>query len=199
MTPDGQSFDIGSLIAQRLCHDLVNPLGAIGNGLELLAMTQAETPEMALIKDSLTQALGRIKLYRLAFGAAPPNAALTGPELAAALDALGGSRPVRVLADLPVSLPRAEARLLVLMALCVETALAWGGQLSVHADGFLQVIGEAPRLRLDAEPWDALANGRIQTDLTPPQVQFALATVAASAAGRPLIVTTAPGLVQIRT
>ena len=198
MTPDDRAFDIGTLIAQRLCHDLVNPLGAIGNGLELLVMTQAETPEMALIKDSLTQALGRIKLYRLAFGAAPPDAALTGPELASAFEALGGSRPVRVVADLPVSLPRVQARLLGLMALCVETALAWGGQMTVHAQGHLQVTGEAPRLRLDAEPWAALAEGRLPKDPTPPQIQFTLASAAAMSAGRPLTVTTAPGLVQIR-
>lgn len=198
MTSDAPPADLGALVAQRLCHDLVNPLGAIGNGLELLAMTQSETPEMALMKDSLAQALGRIKLYRLAFGLAPAGATVTGPELASALEALGGSRPVRVLADLPVSLPRAQVRLLALMALCVETALAWGGQMTVHADGHLQVTGEAPRLRLDPEPWAALAEGRAPADLTPPLIQFALAAAAAGAAGRPLTVATSPGQVRIR-
>jgi histidine phosphotransferase ChpT len=197
MTPDAHLPDFGALVAQRLCHDLVNPLGAIGNGLELMAMTQAETPEMALMKDSLAQALGRIKLYRLAFGAAPEAALLTGPELASALEALGGSRPVRVMADLPVGLPRIEGRLLALMALCVETALAWGGQMRVQAEGTLRVTGEAPRLRLDAEPWAALAEGRMPAQPSPPMIQFALATAAAEAAGRPLAVETGEGRVRI--
>jgi histidine phosphotransferase ChpT len=185
---------LGTLIAQRLCHDLVNPLGAIGNGLELLAMSQARTPEMDLMKDSLEQALRRIKLYRLAFGPAPAGARLPGMDLAAALDGLGGSRPIVLALDLPADLPRTDARLAVLLALCAETALAWGGHVSLRigagTDTPIELIASAPRLRHDPDLWAALAAGQPPEDVPPPMVQFVLATGAARAAGRKLGVET---------
>jgi histidine phosphotransferase ChpT len=184
--------DFGALIAQRLCHDLVNPLGAVNNGLELLAMVQEDTPEVALMRDSLAAALGRIRLYRLGFGSATPGSTVAGGDLAQALEALGGSRKLAVSTDLPAVMPRADARLIVLLALCAEAALAWGGNLTIRADGPIRLIAEARRLRLDPEPWSALAEGRVPTDPAPPLVQFALVPAAAVAAGRRVGVETGP-------
>ena len=52
--------DLASLVAARLCHDLVSPLGAIGNGVELIEMggqpASGKSPEMALISDSVAAA-----------------------------------------------------------------------------------------------------------------------------------------------
>ena len=189
--------DLAALIAQRLCHDLVNPLGAVGNGLELMAMTQAETPEMALMRNSLAQALGRIKLYRLAFGTAPEAGTVAGAEVVAALDALGGSRPLTVCPDLPAVLPRVEARLLALMALCAETALAWGGRLSAPVADRIEVAAEAPRLRLDPEVWGALADRRDPAAASPTLVQFSLALRAAAQARRPITVDRSEGRVAL--
>jgi histidine phosphotransferase ChpT len=45
---------LADLIGSRLCHDLSNPLGAIGNGVELLDLTgAAQGPEMDLIRDAV--------------------------------------------------------------------------------------------------------------------------------------------------
>lgn len=182
--------DLAAMVAQRLCHDLVNPLGALGNGLELIEMTQAPTPETVLMRDSLEQALGRIKLYRLAFGPAG-DGEVPGPEVAATLRALGGSRPVEVSASLPAFVTRNRARLIALMALCAETAMAWGGKVQIADDGdSLSLRAEATRLRLDAELWDALARGQAPQVPNPPQVHFALLATAAQAADRALDVRT---------
>lgn len=189
--------DFGALIAQRLCHDLVNPLGAVNNGLELLAMMQEETPEVALMKDSLAAALGRIRLYRLGFGGASAGSTTAGADLAIALEALGGSRKLALATNLPAQLPRADARLIVLLALCAEAALAWGGNLAIHADGAIRLTAEAKRLRLDAEPWAALAEGRAPAEPVPQLVQFALVPAAAAAAGRRVAVETGPERVTI--
>jgi len=182
--------DIGALIAQRLCHDLVNPLGALGNGLELMEMSQPETPETALMRDSLEQALGRIKLYRLAFGPGSATGTIAGGDLASILQALGGSRPVDVVTDLPASLKRDEARLAALMAMCAETALAWGGRLRIDIDDKIRLTAEASRLRTDPDLWVALAQGQPPESPTPPQVHFALLPAAMQAAGRKLTVET---------
>ena len=55
---------IVSLVGSRLCHDLISPLGAIGNGVELLQMAGdwpglKESPEMSLIEDALRAARAR--------------------------------------------------------------------------------------------------------------------------------------------
>ena len=49
-----QAPNLTELLSSRICHDLVSPLGAIGNGIELLLMTGTESsPEIALISDSI--------------------------------------------------------------------------------------------------------------------------------------------------
>jgi histidine phosphotransferase ChpT len=196
-----ESDDLGALIAQRLCHDLVNPLGAIGNGLELLSMVQQPTPEMALMRDSLDQALGRIKLYRVAFGQAAEGARLSGADLEDCLRGLGGSRPITLSLDLPADLPRADARLVALLGLCAETALAWGGRLEIGLGPQdrpeIALTASAPRLREDEQAWSALDRGELPSAPSPPMVQFALAPAAARAAGRSLAVETGPGRIRV--
>lgn len=53
------SLDISNIVASRICHDIISPIGAIHNGLELISMTaslDAKSPEMALIHDSCQDA-----------------------------------------------------------------------------------------------------------------------------------------------
>lgn len=60
------------LIASRICHDLVSPVGAISNGVELIEDMGdgAEKEALNLISSSATQAAIRLKCFRLAYGAA---------------------------------------------------------------------------------------------------------------------------------
>ena len=63
--------DLAALVGSRICHDLISPLGAIGNGVELLGMTGVpDGPEMDLIAESVGNANARIRFFRIAFGAA---------------------------------------------------------------------------------------------------------------------------------
>lgn len=76
------------LLAARLCHDLIGPVSAIGNGVELLA---EEDPDfvrdaVALIEESARKANRRLQFYRFAYGFS--GGELTGPpphQLASAL------------------------------------------------------------------------------------------------------------------
>ena len=65
--------DLLSLLGSRICHDLVNPLGAIGNGVELLQMTGARGPELELVEGAVAAAQARLRFFRIAFGAAAPD------------------------------------------------------------------------------------------------------------------------------
>ena len=59
---------LATLVASRLCHDLVSPVGAISNGLELIALAGTPGPEeMELIEQSCTSATARLNFFRVAF------------------------------------------------------------------------------------------------------------------------------------
>ncbi len=75
MPPDEEldSLEFSALISSRICHDIISPVGAIANGLEVLAEeTDEEMREHAfeLIRQSAAQASAKLQFARLAFGAA---------------------------------------------------------------------------------------------------------------------------------
>ena len=64
--------DLGALLVSRVCHDLISPVAAISNGLEILADeqdSQMREHAMRLIEHSVGQAKARLLFARLAFGA----------------------------------------------------------------------------------------------------------------------------------
>src|SRR5437763_14022932 len=67
------AVDLASLLCSRLCNDLMSPVGALNNGIELLADEQ--DPEMRekcleLLEDTARASANKLKFFRLAFGAA---------------------------------------------------------------------------------------------------------------------------------
>jgi len=67
------NLDLAALISSRICHDVINPVGAISNGLEMLAEEPDEemrVQAMELIRNSARQAAAKLQFARLAFGAA---------------------------------------------------------------------------------------------------------------------------------
>jgi histidine phosphotransferase ChpT len=63
--------EIAALIASRICHDLISPIGAIGNGMELMALSSGQeqsSPELDLISQSVENANARIRFFRIAYG-----------------------------------------------------------------------------------------------------------------------------------
>lgn len=196
----GTDLDLGALIGSRICHDLTNPLGAIGNGLELLELTgQTDSPEMALIAQSVAQAKARVQFLRVAFGAAGAGHRMGGAELSAivAEHTTGGRTAVRWLCDCDV--PRVEAKFAFLLLMCVESALPFGGQIEVRRteDGW-HIAAEATRMRDLGAMWDGLTGRAPMPRVGPPQVQFALAAATADALGRPIAVTLGEGGLTLR-
>ncbi|MEO1745897.1 MAG: histidine phosphotransferase family protein [Pseudomonadota bacterium] len=62
--------DLAALLCSRVCHDVISPVGAINNGLELLEEGGADEDAMDLIKTSAANASARLQFARIAFGAA---------------------------------------------------------------------------------------------------------------------------------
>jgi histidine phosphotransferase ChpT len=168
---------LADLIGSRLCHDLVNPLGAIGNGVELIEMTgAAHGPEMALIRDAVRDAQARMRFLRIAFGAAGPTQMLSARE--ARMTALAPWQGARLSVDWTVraDLPRMQAKLGYLMLLCAETGLPMGGEVTVglDADGQWRLEATAPRVAADEALWSVLRFGMPAAGraLRPAEAQF---------------------------
>ena len=168
--------DLTALLGSRICHDLISPLGAIGNGVELLMMDSATTgPEVALISESVANANARIRFFRVAFGAATADQRMGRPEITSILaDTTKGGR-LTVDWLLPGDQARREVKLAFLAVQCLESAMPWGGRVTVDsAGGRWQITGTARRLRVEPSLWDMLATARVPGDISPAQVQFAL-------------------------
>lgn len=179
--------DLSALIGSRICHDLVSPLGAISNGVELLGMSQPPSPELALISESVAHALARIRMFRLAFGAVRGEQRISGREIASILEGLGKGGKIRFEWSMPTDLPRREAKLLLLLVQCCESAMAWGGVLTLGqaAQGW-RLDARAPRLRLEPALWGPLACGTAPADPRPSEVHFALVPPMLEVTGRSL-------------
>ena len=168
------SVDLASLLCSRLCHDLMSPVGALNNGIELL---EDETdPDMRvkcleLLAESARATANKLKFFRLAFGAGGAfGAEIDTKEAEEALVGLfGPERRIElhwVVGD--STLPKGAVKLLLNLALLAGDALVRGGTLHVaaerSADGIeLAVRGEGPRILLDAELREALVE---QSDKT---------------------------------
>ena len=193
--------DLAALAASRICHDLVSPLGAIGNGVELMEMTGAPGgAEMALIKESVADATARIRFFRIAFGAAQPGQQVGEEEWRPALEARARGSRMKVDWGPSDTLPRAEAKLAFLALACLESACAYGGTAGATrgARGAWSLSLRAERLRFDEACWALLDGTPIPPDLPPAAVQFALLPEAARHAGRRLRIERGPSRVEIR-
>ncbi|MFN4156496.1 MAG: histidine phosphotransferase family protein [Paracoccaceae bacterium] len=169
--------DLTALLGSRICHDLISPIGAIGNGVELMMMDgTGSSPELALIVDSVANANARIRFFRVAFGSAGASEQRIGrAEVASILSDL--TRGGRLVMDWksPDDLARREVKLAFLAILCLESAMPHGGTLSIGwGDSRWTLRGEAARLRIDPDLWELLSNPAAIVDIGPAQVHFAL-------------------------
>ena len=169
--------DLAALVGSRICHDLISPVGAIGNGLELMSLSGAtDGPEIGLIHGSLTNATARIRFFRIAFGLANGNQYVSELEIRNILaDTFHESRiDFEWLAEDAVL--RTDLRAVFLAILCAEAALGRGGFLSIArlASERWEVVALSEKLTLDDVSWNALESEIPHQGLTPNQVEFGL-------------------------
>lgn len=192
--------DLSALIGSRICHDLISPLGAIGNGVELLELSGlARGPELDLIAESVASANARIRYFRIAFGAAAEGQTVAESEIRAVLAQGADSERIRLDWQVPGDQPRGAVKLALLLLLCLDSALPWGGQVQVSQQGGTwQLTGEAERLKLDDGLWQLITGSDTAPALTPAQVHFALVAPELQRQGRVAEVQTGPSTIRIR-
>lgn len=183
------ALDLGALIGSRICHDLVSPIGAIGNGVELLSMTGGvAAPELALISESVENANARIKFFRIAFGQSSEAQMIGRNEVQGILtDMYRGSR-LKVNWPNGTDCSRREVQVAFLLLQCLETSMPYGGQIQVtRTDSNWRLQGDAEKMKQEPEVWAALGGDRT-VNITANQVHFALVPASLARMGRKLIV-----------
>ncbi len=165
------AVDLASLLCSRLCHDLMSPVGALNNGIELMADEQ--DPEMRekcleLLAESARASANKLKFFRLAFGAAGGfGDSIDTREAQAALEGVfGRERRIELGWMVPGDkLPKGAVKLLLNLALLAGDALVRGGRLDVGAetsDDLIELVirAEGPRILLDPILRETLVGGQ---------------------------------------
>lgn len=196
LTPTDFSTRVGS----RICHDLINPLGAISNGLELLELAglASGSEEMALVSGSVQSAIARLQLLRFAFGDANPDQRCSGQEVAKILSDNARDGRHSYAWGATGDLARYDVRIAVLALMCVQSALPLGGLIYVSFDGAQWCVNAThDRVTLDPAVWGPLASGHSPATVSAGLVHFALLPKMARVACRTLMVSHDADWVQI--
>ena len=183
---DHSNHRLTQLIGSRICHDLISPIGAISNGLELIQMQSdaSDTPEMALISESLNNAAARIRFYRIAFGMASDGQQVGAGEISAILSDMKHGSRVTFNWQAGEACARLELRMVFLALMCLETMLPHGGEVTImNHDGRWHLRGAGQKIVTNADTWPAPSGDE---NIGAHQVQFALLPAALSASGRSL-------------
>ena len=149
-------LDLAALLCSRLCHDVISPVGAIANGLEVLE--SEKDPDMRgfamdLIKKSTAVASARLQFCRLAFGAAGSAGASidTGDAEQVARGLLSDEKTKLVWNATRALLPKNKVKLILNLVLIAGQAIPRGGIIEVSIDG----VDTAMTIRVEASGLNA--------------------------------------------
>ena len=174
---DTTPTDLAAMLCSRLCHDLLSPVGALSNGLELLAMeTDAEMRKnvIGLLEQSAAISTNKLKFFRLAFGAAGGfGEQVEVGEARSLIEALVSDKP-----NITINWALAENRLgkpaikvLLNFGQIAIDALVRGGTLDIGAerrDGNCEIVVRAtgPKIAFDETIGRALDGSLPADDLS---------------------------------
>ncbi|MCH8202594.1 MAG: histidine phosphotransferase [Proteobacteria bacterium] len=187
------NLKFSALLCSRLCHDLASPLGAINNGVEMLA-TETDPSLIrqitGLIEQSARQTTNRLQYYRLAFGAGSGLSSQVGlGQAKAAMEAFFGDQKIELEFD-PGQRTASPAvvKLLMNLALTAGETIIRGGKLVIEIEDQapgtrLALRAEADKIKVRDTIADALAGRLAEEDLDSKLIPAVLAAEIASALG----------------
>jgi histidine phosphotransferase ChpT len=203
-------LDLAALLCSRICHDVISPVGAIVNGLEVLEGeedAEMRSVAMDLIKKSAVSASARLQFCRLAFGAAGSLGATvdTGDAENVARGLIGNERTT-LRWNAPRRLaPKNAVKLLLNLCLIAAGAAPRGGTIEVGLDGegegmTMRVEARGPNVRLSHAAANFLSGApaeTVDTHSIQPYYAMLLArecgmTIKASSVPESVIVTATP-------
>ena len=178
--PTLSALDLSALLASRVCHDIISPVGALANGLEVLEEDQGEEMQafaMELINKSAKSATAKLKFSRLAFGASGSAGAYidTGEAEEVVGLYMEGEKADMTWEGVRSLVPKNRVKLLLNLILLSLGAVPRGGNLAIKIEGEgddatfnIRCVG--PKARVPAEFVDML-NGVVEEEITAHGVQ----------------------------
>ncbi|ARN80174.1 histidine phosphotransferase ChpT [Methylocystis bryophila] len=187
------ALDLAALLSSRVCHDVISPVGAIINGLEVLEDekdAEMRGHALDLIKSSAAEASARLQFCRLAFGAAGSKGASidTGDAEHVARQLFADER-TRMEWKLPrVLMAKNKVKLLLNLCLIADMAIPRGGALTISGEGegdeiSFRVEAKGPNARLAPEVARLLAGESDEATLDARAIQAYYAGLVAEACG----------------
>lgn len=197
------SLDLASALSTRICHDLVSPVGAVVNGIDLIReISQGNVnDELGMVAQSAERASGLLQFYRIAFGSADADAPeIAGAEMQHLISSLLAGQRTGLEWQLPagVSLPRARAQILANATLVARSMLGLRGTIVVApaAEGRLSVTARGERAECQPEQ-AAILNGSSSGPARAREVEFFLLSDLAARASQPVAIESGEGFVTL--
>ncbi|MEO0590604.1 MAG: histidine phosphotransferase family protein [Pseudomonadota bacterium] len=170
------STDLAALLCSRLCHDMLSPVGAMSNGLELLA--DETDPDMRakvieLLEQSARSSADKLKFFRLAFGAAGGFGEAVPIEEAKDVVSALATDAKRVKLNWAIaqnSLPKPAVKVLLNLTQIALDTLVRGGTLDIGAearDGNIEIVARAAG---DKIAFDETIGRALQDEITPGEI-----------------------------
>jgi histidine phosphotransferase ChpT len=134
-------LDLAALLCSRVCHDIISPVGAIANGLELMDDPDVDADMKAtaldMVRNSAKTATAKLKFCRIAFGASgSAGAQIDMGEAGEMAKAFVGEEKIRLDWQAPrENRPKAEVKLLLNMMMLAMAGIPRGGVVTVTVNG----------------------------------------------------------------
>jgi histidine phosphotransferase ChpT len=200
-------LDLAALLCSRVCHDVISPVGAIINGLEVLDGEQDEEMRavaMELIKKSAVSASARLQFCRLAFGAAGSFGAQidTGDAEKVARDIFDTARTTLQWRGARRMASRNAVKLMLNLCLIAATAVPRGGVITAEISGeddamTIRVEANGANARLSHNAADILTNAPPKEPIDGHSIQLYFTTILARECQSTLNVTTSTDSVTL--
>ncbi|ACT57364.1 histidine phosphotransferase family protein [Candidatus Liberibacter asiaticus] len=173
------SMDLVALLCSRICHDIISPIGAIHNSLELLDEVGIEDEVMQLIRLSSMSAIIRLKFMRLAFGYTGSVDSLIGlGDIEQVIeDFIAVDKRVQVSwTGEKIDLSRERAKILLNLFMVAHASLPRGGKVTISVQDSknenifsLKINGNLARF---PEKFTQIVDGNVESTIDSHDIQF---------------------------
>ena len=167
--------DITALVTGSMCHYLASPIGAVGNGVELVELAgKTLGQEGELVKASVNAAAAKLKLFRIAYGQFHFEEILHAAEISAMQTAWNITGRIQV--DFALQeIPKTDMEMYLLILQSIQVAMPQGAKVVVKiTEGRRTVHTVGAKVTYDETVWSAQTSKEIAPNIQPNNVQFAI-------------------------